>query len=212
MIMDPKTTIPAPQYTVNEAISVCLAMCQRALNEVRALARIPGPVGPVGPEGKSGMAGQAGQKGERGEPGKQGQQGTPGVDGKNGERGPKGESGRNASDLGYLQDYVLDQIEKTLKTGKMSTEDGGRTLRWILGDIVHEIKTAIVLDAGVWKDGRTYVAGDGVTLGGSFFIAQVMTGAKPGQSDDWRLAVKRGADGRDYHGEEARQLKPVRFK
>ena len=29
--------IPAPQYTLHEAIGVCLALCQRALAEVRAL-------------------------------------------------------------------------------------------------------------------------------------------------------------------------------
>jgi integrin beta 3 len=210
--MDQKTTIPPPQYTVNEAISVCLAVCQRALTEVRLLARIPGPAGETGPEGKRGSNGEIGAKGDRGEAGKQGPPGVPGIDGKNGERGPKGESGRNASDLGYLQDFVLEQVAKTLKTGKITTEDGGRTLRWILGDIVHEIKTAIVLDAGVWKDGRDYVQGDGVTLGGSFFIAQAKTNARPGQSDDWRLAVKKGSDGRDYRDEESRQLKPVRFK
>src|SRR5262249_49124898 len=126
--------------------------------------------------------------------------------------GPKGEAGRNASDLTYLQDYVVEQIEKTFKTGKMITQDGGRTLQWILGDTIQEIKTAIVLDAGVWKDGTTYVPGDGVTLGGSFFIAQTQTNSKPGQSTDWRLAVKRGSDGRDQRSESAQIVKPVRFK
>jgi hypothetical protein len=44
------------------------------------------------------------------------------------------------------------------------------------------------------------------------FIAQVATTAKPGKSDDWRLAVKRGADGRDYRPEDKRVSEPVRFK
>ena len=183
--MDDKATIPAPQYTLNEAIGVCLALCQRTLAEVRALARIPGPRGERGPPGEIGVKG---------------------------ERGVKGEPGRNASDLTLLQEYVVEQVERMLKTGKLTTADGGRTLRWALGDTVQEIKTAIVLDAGVWKEGTTYVAGDGVTLGGSFFIAQIETTAKPGQSSDWRLAVKRGTDGRDHRGDEERVLKPVRFK
>jgi len=85
-------------------------------------------------------------------------------------------------------------------------------LRWAMGDVVHEIKTAIVLDAGVWKEGITYAAGDGVTLGGSFFIAQISTIAKPGKSDEWRLAVKRGSDGRDWRPDEKRAPEPVRFK
>ena len=69
-----------------------------------------------------------------------------------------------------------------------------------------------MLDAGVWKEGATYAAGDGVTLGGSFFIAQAETTAKPGKSDEWRLAVKRGTDGRDWRPDEKRALEPVRFK
>ena len=182
--MSENPTIPAPQYTLNEAIGVCLALCQRALAEVRALARIPGPRGERGPPGEIGIKG---------------------------ERGPKGEPGRNASDLNYLQEYVIEQVDRMLKTGKLTTDDGGRTLRWALGDTVHEIKTAIVLDAGVWKDGTTYVAGDGVTLGGSFFIAQTTTATKPGKSDEWRLAVKRGSDGRDARHEE-KHADIIRFK
>jgi len=177
--------IPAPQYTLIEGFGVCLAMCHRALAEVRALARMPGPPGDTGPEGKRGLQG---------------------------ERGEKGETGRNASDLTYLQDYAVEQVGRALKTATFTTPDGGRTLRWVVGEAVHEIKTAIVLDAGVWKEGASYAAGDGVTLGGSFFIAQADTAAKPGASDDWRLAVKRGNDGRDYRPEQERAAKPVRFK
>jgi hypothetical protein len=207
--MSEKPMIPAPQYTLNEAIGVCLAMCQRALAEVRALARLPGPPGDTGPEGKPGACGNAGEKGERGEPGAMG---PPGIDGKPGERGQKGEPGRNAADLTYLQDYAAEQVARAIKTATVTTSDGGRTLRWAIGDTVHEIKTAIVLDAGVWKEGATYVAGDGVTLGGSFFIAQTDTSAKPGKSDDWRLAVKRGSDGRDARADEKRALEPLRLK
>jgi integrin beta 3 len=210
--MSEKAIIPAPQYTLNEAMGVCLAMCQRALVEVRALARIPGPPGETGLEGKRGVRGEAGQKGERGEVGKPGAVGPAGMDGKNGERGPKGEPGRNASDLAFLQEYIGEQVERTFKTAKVTTSDGGRTLRWTIGDTVHEIKTAIVLDAGVWKEGAIYAAGDGVTLGGSFFIAQVTTTAKPGKSDEWRLAVKRGTDGRDARSDEKRIAEPIRFK
>jgi hypothetical protein len=105
---------------------------------------------------------------------------------------------------------VTEQVGRAIKTASVTTADGGRTLRWAIGETVHEIKTAIVLDAGVWKEGAAYVAGDGVTMGGSFFIAQADTSAKPGKSDEWRLAVKRGSDGRDAKIERA--LEPVRFK
>ena len=210
--MSEKPMIPAPQYTLNEAMGVCLAMCHRALAEVRALARMPGPPGETGPEGKRGPRGETGEKGERGEPGKQGAMGPAGLDGKDGERGAKGEPGRNATDLTFIEEMIEQRVERKFKAAKLTTEDGGRTLRWAIGETVHEIKTAIVLDAGVWKEGASYTAGDGVTLGGSFFIAQTPTTAKPGKSDDWRLAVKRGSDGRDFRPEEKRAPEPVRFK
>jgi hypothetical protein len=189
--MNENHTIPAPQYTLHEAIGVCLAMCERALTEIRALARLPGPRGEPGLEGKPGPAGEKGEKGEI---------------------GAKGEPGRNASDLTYLQNYTDKQLARALKTATITTPDGGRTLRWTIGDEIHEIKTSLVLDAGVWKEDASYVPGDGVTLGGSFFIAQTATTAKPGKSDDWRLAVKRGSDGRDARPEEKRTPEPVRFK
>lgn len=65
--------IPAPQYTIAEALGVCLAISQRCLAEVRAIALIPGPPGERGPEGKTG-------RGERGEPGEQGPEGKAGKD------------------------------------------------------------------------------------------------------------------------------------
>ena len=206
-------TIPSPQYTLHEAIGVCLSMCQRALTEVRALARMPGPPGETGPEGKRGAKGDTGEKGERGEVGKIGPAGPAGIDGKDGERGAKGEPGRNATDLTLIEERIEQRVERAIEAITFTSADGGRTLRFALGDkVVREVKTAIVLDAGVWKEGTSYAAGDGVTLGGSFFIAQADTTAKPGKSDDWRLAVKRGNDGRDFRPEEKRSLEPVRFK
>jgi hypothetical protein len=92
----------------------------------------------------------------------------------------------------------LRQLKQISEQISVTTSDGGRTLCFSFGGRVHEVKTALVLDVGVWKEGTTYVPGDGVTLGGSFFIAQVDTTEKPGTSNDWRLAVKRGSDGRDY--------------
>jgi hypothetical protein len=50
-------------------------------------------------------------------------------------------------------------------------------------------------DQGVWREGTAYVKGDGVTFGGSFFIAQRTDPGKPEVGDGWRLAVKRGRDG-----------------
>jgi collagen type III alpha len=211
--MSENHTIPAPQYSWNEAIGTAIALGQRALAEVRALARMPGPPGETGPEGKRGLQGERGEKGERGEPGKEGRPGPPGEDGKPGAPGQKGEPGRNASDLTVLQEYVERQLERVLATATLTTPDGGRTLRWTFGDAIREIKTAVVLDAGVWKEGASYVPGDAVTMGGSLFIAQAATTAKPeDKSGDWRLAVKRGHDGRDFRPDDKPPSKPVRFK
>jgi len=178
-------SIPGPQYTWAEGLGAALALAQQCLTELRTLARTPGPAGARGP---------AGPTGDRGE------------------RGQKGETGRNAADLALLQQYIDDRVERTIKAASITSSDGGRTLRWAIGDTVHEIKTAVVIDAGVWKDGSAYAAGDAVSHGGSLFIAQGPTSEKPGKSDQWRLAVKRGNDGRDARTEEKRQPEPVRFR
>jgi len=77
--------------------------------------------------------------------------------------------------------------------------EGGVTLKFARGELSREFKLQLprFKDCGVFREGR-YTKGDGVTWGGSFFIAQKDGPAgKPGESDDWRLAVKRGRDGRD---------------
>jgi collagen type III alpha len=55
-----------------------------------------------------------------------------------------------------------------------------------------------VIDRGVYKAGETYEPGDAVTWGGSLWIAQKQTDAKPDTPESgFRLAVKRGRDGKD---------------
>jgi hypothetical protein len=57
-----------------------------------------------------------------------------------------------------------------------------------------------VIDRGVWQAGDTYKAHEGASHAGSFWICQRMHTAdpdQPGTSGQWRLAVKRGRDGRD---------------
>src|SRR5262245_66324399 len=112
--MSDNPTIPVPQYTINEAIGTSLAMGHRALAEVRALSRVPGPPGETGPEGKRGAKGDTGERGERGELGKEGKQGPPGIDGKDGERGAKGEAGRNASDLVLLEEDIEQRVDSDI--------------------------------------------------------------------------------------------------
>ena len=63
----------------------------------------------------------------------------------------------------------------------------------------------MVVDKGVFKEGTEYLRGDGATFGGSFWTAQVKTTDKPGTTDAWRLAVKKGRDGKSVTAE----AKPV---
>jgi len=82
--------------------------------------------------------------------------------------------------------------------------DGERTftVKFQRGDVVKAFLFVVpmVLDRGVFVAGKTYQTGDCVTWGGSTYIAQRETTAKPGESGAesraWRLSVKRGADGR----------------
>lgn len=78
--------------------------------------------------------------------------------------------------------------------------DGERTVirRYRRGDQVKEFrhKFHCLLERGVWKSDRSYERGDGVTFDGSYWIAQRDTKDKPSTSDAWRLAVKKGRDGK----------------
>ena len=103
------------------------------------------------------------------------------------ERKPeKGERGNDGLGIDDMDCAVLDDdrtIELAFRNGE--TEK------------VFTLKWPTVIDRGVYRAGQEYAQGDGVTFGGSFWIAQKETGAKPGEGDDWRLAVKKGRDGRD---------------
>ncbi|MFL1404191.1 phage portal protein [Marinobacter sp. M1N3S26] len=66
------------------------------------------------------------------------------------------------------------------------------------GDSAGELfSMPIVIDRGVYRPDEDYEKGDGVSFGGSFWIAQKGTpDGKPGTTDDWRLAVKHGRPGK----------------
>jgi hypothetical protein len=72
----------------------------------------------------------------------------------------------------------------------------GLTLRFARGEVVKEFPLPVVIDRGVWRQ-QEYTKGAGVTWSGSFWIAQRDTADKPETSDAWRLAVKRGQNGKD---------------
>lgn len=141
--------------------------------------------GKEGSPGRDGVDGKDGLPGKDGKDGVDGRDGLPGVPGRDGADGKDGASGQDG--LGFDDLSVEHDGER------------GFTLRFARGDKVKEFTFSlpVVIDRGVWRDGA-FKRGDGVTWGGSFFIAQRDTDQKPETPDcGWRLAVKRGRDGRD---------------
>lgn len=136
---------PVPKYKISESIDTALDLAMRALEEIRQLARQPGPSGKDGKDGRDGLS---------------------------------------------IEDLSIDY-------------DGERTFtfRFANGTNVKEFPfiVPITIDRGVYKQDTPYQRGDVVSYGGSAWIAQRDTSDKPENSDAWRLAVKRGRDGRDFN-------------
>jgi len=130
-----------------------------------------------------------GADGKEGAPGRDGRDGLPGVQG---EKGLDGRHGIDGKDGLGVDDFDMKSI------------DDGRALEFSLKregvePVVRRVDLASVLDRGVWRE-QAYSKGDGVTWGGSFFIAQRQTlpNEKPGEAPEaFRLAVKRGRDGKE---------------
>lgn len=167
-----------------------------------------GPQGPAGeagergPSGEPGPAGERGLRGEKGADGQDGRDGQPGVPGRDGKDGAPGKDGRDGFNL---EDFDVKQNGRRI------------TLSFKRDDvqIEREIRWPGVIDAGIFKAGTVYETGDGVTYGGSYWIAQKdAPEGKPGDGGDgWRLAVKKGRDGKDgKHGEKGEPGRPGRDK
>ncbi len=170
----------------------------------------PGEVGPQGPAGASGQIGPAGVDGKDGkdadvdaivkavlaliptprdgQPGVPGAPGAAGRDGENGQDGAKGADGINGKD--GLDGLGFDDLDVRFDEGT------GYVLHFERGELVKEFPVAIPWDAGIWEAGKVYPKGAGLRRDGSWWIAQTQTSAQPGHDKTWRLAVKKGTDGR----------------
>lgn len=120
--------------------------------------------------------------------------GRDGVDGKDGERGAQG--------------FGLDDFDTDWRP-----EDKILVLSWDAGEASysHELFIPYLRDAGVWKEGEAYLQGDCVSWGGSLWTAQEDTAEKPETGKAWRLAVKRGRDGKDFVGPQPKAIEKVRI-
>lgn len=182
----------------------------------KGLAAIPVPKD--GKDGKDGAPGKDGEPGKDGAPGKDGVGLAGGIIDRDGHLnftltdgtvrdlgmvcGKDGEPGKPGAD-GFGFDDLTEELA-----------DDGRTIitRYIKGERVKEFRhaLAVVLDRGVYKSGCAYQTGDGVSYGGSFWIAQATTDEKPEGGKGWRLAVKRGRDGKDGVMKAERPNVPIR--
>lgn len=110
------------------------------------------------------------------------------------DRIPTPKDGRDALPLESF-DLALGEDGRTV-TVKMQA---GETL------IEKSVKIASVIDRGVYSADKSYEQGDGTTYGGCYWIAQKdAPEGVPGGSSDWRLAVKKGRDGRDLRDNASR--------
>lgn len=80
------------------------------------------------------------------------------------------------------------------------------------GEVRHITSIVIpcVIDAGFYQEGMEVQKGDGLTFGGSYWIAQKDTNTKPEIGNpDYRLAVKKGRDGKNADRAETRPVLKV---
>lgn len=103
------------------------------------------------------------------------------VVGKDGERGDDGET------------LTLDNFN-VVRTDERTIE-----IEFTKGDMTHsfELEFPFPIYRNAFKEGETYSPGDMVSWAGSVWHCAKATSAKPGDGDEWTLAVKRGRDGKN---------------
>ena len=180
-----------------------------AAEVARAVAALPPPE-----KGDKGDPGDRGEPGEKGADGKDGQDGRDGKDAANivealkdsGELvltlqdgrlirtgirdGEKGADGRDGFGFDDMDACVLDDDRTIELSFRRGDEEKCFTFKW---------PTPIY--RGIYREGEEYAVGDAVTWAGSLWIAEKQTSAKPDTVEGgWRLAVKKGRDGKDAKG------------
>lgn len=203
-----------------------------------------GEKGDAGERGADGSPGQKGDAGEPGGRGERGEKGDPGHDGRDAlqidilpaidptkayprgtfaqwrgglirafrETAPVGDEGIEKSGWdvvlnGWLDFHIL------------PTEDGRTFKMWVERTsgptAAGTLRVPSVIYRGVWKHDQEYARGDMATWDGSVWHCEAdSTKDQPGTSPAWKLAVKRGVNGRDgkdgSQGKEGPEGKPGR--
>lgn len=112
--------------------------------------------------------------------------GRDGLAGRDGKDGTNGIDGKDAVPF-TMDDFAVNRCDA--RTYELSFQRG---------EIEHafEIKFAVPIYRGVYREQDQYEPGDMVTWGGSVWHCDKETGDKPGLGDAWTLAVKKGRDAR----------------
>lgn len=180
-----------------------------------------GEAGIAGPEGQKGERGPAGDRGEKGQEGRDGRDGKDGRDGEDGkdaleidvlpmiEEGKQYRRGTFATHRGgtwharknavgfddawhCIMDGIADAEEVT--DGRVTTKTVTRSSGVVTKTVT---KSAAMIYRGLFVRGSAFEVGDTVTWGGHLWHCEQDTAEPPSeQSKAWRLAVKRGADGK----------------
>lgn len=99
-------------------------------------------------------------------------------------QGSKGEDGFGFDDLSV----AIDEDERTVLLSFKKEGRPTKTFRLNIPSMIYR---------GIYQQGCTYQRGDTTTFGGSLWHAEKSGQlGKPGDSSDWKLAVKRGRDGK----------------
>lgn len=101
-----------------------------------------------------------------------------------------GVDGKDGLGFDDLRNVKAEQIDDRIV--RISVQRGEESIHLV------DIKLSHPLHKGVFVEGVEYARGDQVTRDGCAWIAlKESPQGKPGSSDDWQLAVKKGRDGRD---------------
>jgi hypothetical protein len=113
-----------------------------------------------------------------------------------------GKDGRDGTDALQVSEFAVELVDGRTMVLTLGAGDQRKEAR---------VHLPVVLDRGVFKDGEAYQQGDAVTWAGSLWIAQKdAPEGKPETSRDWRLAVKRGRDGKETVRAEPKPAGPVK--
>jgi hypothetical protein len=101
-----------------------------------------------------------------------------------------------AAGWGVAMNGIAEDFDEILDDGRVFKR---KTVYTNGREVVMEIRIPGFRDRGGYRDGEKYSVGDGVTYGGSFWIAQqdAPEGRPDGGAGHWRIAVKKGRDGKD---------------